>query len=141
MPSLIRDGDVLVLDVGADENRFSPDRLAAVEAALDEVAAAPAPRALVTTATGRFFSNGLDLDRLGQHPDEVDAYVLRVCGLLARVLELGVPSVAALRGHTFAAGALAGKDGETLGRIKARLHADALAALRSRENGFGAGPG
>lgn len=227
MPSLTREGDVLVLDIGADENRFSPDWLDGVEAALDEVSAAPAPRALVTAATGKFFSNGLDLDWLGQHPDEIDAYVLRVCGLLARVLELGVPTVAALQGHTFAAGAmlslahdfrvmradrgywclpevdiripftvgmdalirarlakrtaheamttgrryggeealaagivdeavpedrvlaaaveragaLAGKDPETLGKIKARMYADALVALRSSENGFGGAAG
>ena len=106
MPTLTRDGDVFLLDVGSDENRFHPDWLAEVAAALDEVAAAPAPRALVTTATGKFFSNGLDLEWLGQHPDEIDPYVLRVCGLLARVLELGVPTVAALQGHTFAAGAM-----------------------------------
>ena len=224
MPSLTRDGDVHVLDIGADENRFSPDWLTEVEALMGEVAAAPAPRALVTTATGKFFSNGLDLDWLGQHPEEIDPYVMRVCGLLARVLELGVPTVAALQGHTFAAGAmlslahdfrvmrsdrgfwflpevdiripftvgmdalirarlskrtaheamttgrryggedaeaagivdeavaedrvlgaaveraaaLAGKDPETLGKIKTRMYADALAALRSGANTFGA---
>ena len=106
MPALTRDGDVFVLDLGETENRFDPDLLAGVEAALDEVEAADAPRALVTSARGKFWSNGLDLDWMGQHQDEIPAYVGRVQALLARVLGLGVPCVAAIQGHCFAAGAM-----------------------------------
>ncbi|MGY1780116.1 enoyl-CoA hydratase-related protein [Geodermatophilus sp. SYSU D01036] len=106
MPTLDRSDDVFVLDLGADENRFSPDWLAAVDAALDEVEGASGPRALVTTATGKFFSNGLDLAWLLEHPDQRDAYVGTVQRLLARVLALPVPTVAAVRGHAFAAGAM-----------------------------------
>ncbi len=58
MPNLTRDGDVFVLDLGADENRFNPTWVAGVNAALDEVEAAEGPRALVTTASGKFWSNG-----------------------------------------------------------------------------------
>jgi hypothetical protein len=54
MPQLRRDGDVFVLDLGEGENRFAPDWVAGVEDALAEATAAPAPRALVTTATGKF---------------------------------------------------------------------------------------
>ncbi|HVD28605.1 MAG TPA: enoyl-CoA hydratase/isomerase family protein, partial [Mycobacteriales bacterium] len=64
------------------------------------------PRALVTTATGKFFSNGLDLDWLGAHSDQRAAYITRVQELFARILELPVVTVAALQGHTFAAGAM-----------------------------------
>lgn len=106
MPTLSRDGDVYVLDLGSTENRFHPDWMTEVTAHLEEVAAAEAPRALVTTATGKFFSNGLDLDWLGQNPDEIVPYVAQVHELLARTLELGVPTVAALQGHTYAAGAM-----------------------------------
>ncbi|MGY1785003.1 enoyl-CoA hydratase-related protein [Geodermatophilus sp. SYSU D00698] len=106
MPTLDRHDDVLVLDLGADENRFSPDWLTAVDAALDEVEDAPGPRALVTTATGRFFSNGLDLAWLADHADQRDAYVARVQRLFARVLALPVVTVAAVQGHAFAAGAM-----------------------------------
>ena len=67
MPSLSTDGDVHLLDLGADENRFNPGWVTAVSAGLDEVAAKPAPRALVVTATGKFWSNGLDLEYLGAH--------------------------------------------------------------------------
>ena len=106
MPTLDRDGDVFVLDLGDTENRFHPDWLASVEAALAEVEGAEGPRALVTAATGKFFSNGLDLDWLLAHADQHEDYVVRVQALLARVLALPVITVAALQGHTFAAGAM-----------------------------------
>ncbi|SOD94421.1 enoyl-CoA hydratase-related protein [Blastococcus haudaquaticus] len=106
MPTLERHDDVFVLDLGDTENRFSPDWLASVEAALEEVERAEGPRALVTAASGKFFSNGLDLEWLSAHADQHEAYVVRVHDLLARVLALPVMTVAALQGHTFAAGAM-----------------------------------
>lgn len=106
MPTLTRDGDVFVLDIGNDENRFHPDWMTAVSGLLDEVAAIEGPRALVTTATGKFFSNGLDLEWLGEHSDQVGPYVHQVHALFARVLAFPAPTVAALQGHTFAAGAM-----------------------------------
>ena len=106
MPTLDRDGDVFILNLGDDENRFSLDWLAALNAHLDTVADADGPKALVTTATGKFFSNGLDLDWLGANADKFVEYVNSVHALLARPLALGVPSVAAIQGHCFAAGAM-----------------------------------
>jgi enoyl-CoA hydratase/carnithine racemase len=106
MPALDRDGDVFVLNLGDAENRFHPDWMSAVADALDEVAATSAPRALVTAARGKFFSNGLDLDWLGANPDSIDDYVSQVHELFARVLSFPGATVAALQGHTFAAGAM-----------------------------------
>ena len=106
MPDLDRIDDVFVLDLGETENRFHPDWLASVEDHLSAVEQAEGPRALVTTATGKFFSNGLDLDWLGGHGDQMAAYIARVQQLFARVLALPVVTVAALQGHTFAAGAM-----------------------------------
>jgi enoyl-CoA hydratase/carnithine racemase len=106
MPKLDRDGDVYVLNLGDTENRFHPDWLAEVGLLLDEVAAAEGPRALVTTSTGKFYSNGLDLDWLQANTDQAGAYVGSVHALFARVLTLPVPTVAALGGHVFAAGAM-----------------------------------
>jgi enoyl-CoA hydratase/carnithine racemase len=105
-PSLRRDGDVFVLDLGDGENRFNAGSLDALEAHLDEVQAAPAPRALVTTASGKFWSNGLDLEWMAANPELLAEFVPRLHDLLARMLELDVPAVAALQGHTFAAGAM-----------------------------------
>ncbi|MGW3917767.1 enoyl-CoA hydratase-related protein, partial [Streptomyces sp. NPDC005070] len=106
MPTLDRHDSVFVLNLGDDENRFHPDWLASVNAALDEVEKADAPRALVTAATGKFFSNGLDLEWLTAHADQYAAYVDTVHALFARVLALPMITVAALQGHTFAAGAM-----------------------------------
>lgn len=104
MPALKRDDDVYVLDLGDGENRFHPDWLAEVDAALDQVEKDPAP--LVTTASSRIYSNGLDLDWLGQHGDQLQAYVATVHGLLARTLAFPTPTVAAIPGHAFAGGAM-----------------------------------
>ena len=106
MPTLDRQDDVFILDLGDTENRFHPDWITAVNTALDEVEQAEGARALVTAATGKFFSNGLDLDWLSAHGDQFHDYIVSVQELFARVLSLPVFTVAALQGHTFAAGAM-----------------------------------
>lgn len=104
-PTLDYDGDIAILDLGDDENRFSPEFLDAVDAHLDAILAKGA-QGLVTTADSKFYSNGLDLDWLGAHSDQGDWYVGRVQGLLARVLTLPIPTAAAVVGHAFGAGAM-----------------------------------
>ncbi|WP_131740157.1 enoyl-CoA hydratase/isomerase family protein [Actinomadura roseirufa] len=106
MIDLRRDGDVFVLRFDAGENRFGTGFLDDVEGALDTVENSEAPRALVTTGTGKFYSNGLDLACLAGGPDAAEAYLRRVHGLYARLLELPVPTVAAVNGHAFAGGAM-----------------------------------
>ena len=105
MPSLRREDDLFVLDLGEGHNRFNADFVGSFEACLDDVEAA-APCALVTTARGKVFSNGLDLEWMGTQGEGALAFLARVHELLARVLEIGVPTVAALQGHTYAAGAM-----------------------------------
>jgi enoyl-CoA hydratase/carnithine racemase len=106
MPSLSREHDVFVLDLGESENRFNAELFDSLESCLDEVEAAPAPRALVTAASGKHWSIGLDLDWLGAQGEGAKDFIVRMQQLLARVLEIGVPTVAALQGHTFAGGAM-----------------------------------
>jgi len=103
--SLTWHAGVAVLDLGDEENRFAPGWLDGFGTALDEVVGR-APAALVTTGSGRFFSNGLDLEWLGANLDRYDAYLRRVEALVARVLTLPVATVAALPGHAFGMGAL-----------------------------------
>src|SRR3954465_4452309 len=106
MPVLTRDAAVFVLDLGDGENRFTLDWLSEVGAALDGVTAAEGPRALVTTAGGRFFSNGLDLDWLLATPAEGPGYTARIEEVFARVLAAPMFTVAALPGHAFGGGAM-----------------------------------
>src|SRR5665213_3275562 len=91
MPTLQRTDDVFVLDLGDGENRFSRDWMTSVYEALDEVDAAEGPRALLTVASGKIWSNGLDLDWLTSNVDQAGEYVGRVQGLFVRILSTQFP--------------------------------------------------
>jgi len=101
---LKREGAVFVLRLDAGENRFEPRLLDPLGAALDEVEHAGKPCALVTTGTGKFYSNGLDTAWMAAHPEEVSGYLSRVLALLGRVLVFPAVTVAAVNGHAFGAG-------------------------------------
>jgi enoyl-CoA hydratase/carnithine racemase len=103
---LQREGDVFVLRIDAGENRFSFALLAEIGAALDQVEQAGAPAALVTTGSGKFYSNGLDVEWMMAHPAQLDDYLAQVLGLAARLLTFPATTVAAINGHAFGAGAL-----------------------------------
>ena len=103
--SLTYEEKIAVLDLGDNENRFSPEFLDEINARLDEVVGTGA-HGLVTTGGGKFYSNGLDLDWLTAHGDQTQWYVGRVQGMLARVLTLPLPTAAAVVGHAFGAGAM-----------------------------------
>ena len=82
--SLTREGSVVTLTMsgapdskGNFENRFNPDFALALHRALDEVEASVVgeegkPGALVITSSGKFFSNGLDLAWMGEHPERAE---------------------------------------------------------------------
>jgi enoyl-CoA hydratase/carnithine racemase len=106
MPELSRTGDVFVLHLGDGDIRFTPTFLAETAAALGEIAAATGPAALVTTATGKIWHNGLDLEYMATLGERFLEYVGEVQELLARFLTLRVPTVAAVQGHAFAGGAM-----------------------------------
>jgi enoyl-CoA hydratase/carnithine racemase len=89
-----------------DENRIHPNLLDALEATLDQVGLDDEPAALVLTGPGKFFSNGLDLEYMSERPGEAEQLLARVHALLGRILGLEVPTVAAINGHAFAAGAM-----------------------------------
>lgn len=110
---LERHGDVQVLTLCDNENRFDPDTVGAIDAALDEVEAERGRCALVTTGEGKFFSNGLALDWMMRGEAEGDPArsgrnLEAVYAMLARFLTFPMPTVAAVNGHWFGAGALLG---------------------------------
>jgi enoyl-CoA hydratase/carnithine racemase len=106
MPELSRSGDVFVLHLGEGDLRFTPSFLTEIGAALDDVGAADGPTALVTTATGKIWHNGLDLEHMATLGDRFWDYLAEVQTLFARFLTLPVPTVAAIQGHAFAGGAM-----------------------------------
>ena len=101
-----REGEVFVLRMVAEENRFNPGMLGAFDAALSEVEGSEGAAALVLTGEGKFFSNGLDLDWMGQNPDQIGGVVNGLQGLYARLLAFPTPTVAAINGHAFAGGGM-----------------------------------
>ncbi|MFA5787732.1 MAG: enoyl-CoA hydratase-related protein [Actinomycetota bacterium] len=106
MPRLDIDDNVYVLNLGDDENRFTPDWIGSVRGLLTEVAEADESRALVTTADGKFWSNGIDLAWLAEHLDQLDDFVEQIHGMFSQMLALPVPTIAAIQGHVFAGGAM-----------------------------------
>jgi enoyl-CoA hydratase/carnithine racemase len=105
MVEVQRKGAVHVVHMDEGENRFNPPFIAALHSAVDAIEAFDGPCALVTTGSGKFYSNGLDLDWLGTS-DDPGGFLDRVHGLLGRLLGLDVFTVAAVNGHAFAAGAM-----------------------------------
>lgn len=104
MTTLTREGDVFVLDISDapdDDHRFTFERIAALDGALTEVEASTGPAALVITAQGKFFSNGL-VPELFKDPAYTPAYQ----ALIARFLVSEVPTIGALNGHNYAGGLL-----------------------------------
>ena len=105
--TLQRQGEVFILTMDEGENRMNQPWLDAMNNALDEIDAAPGPKAMVTTGTGRFYSNGLDLEPLlASGPENMAAFVADDERLFARVIKSPYITVAACNGHTFAAGAM-----------------------------------
>jgi len=103
--SLTYDDKIAILELGDDENRFSPDFLDEIDTRFDEIVAGGA-HGLVTTSASKFYTNGLDLDWLTAHAEQHQWYVGRVHALLAHVLTLPIPTAAAVVGHAFGAGAM-----------------------------------
>ena len=100
-----RDGDVWIVRMDDGENRFNRASIDAWHAALDQVESTEGPMALVTTGTGKFYSNGLDLDWLATASDD-HGFIDDVYRVWGRFLALDCYTVAAVNGHAFAGGAM-----------------------------------
>lgn len=101
-----RRGDVILLRWQDGENRFNSASTRQWHDVLDGIEATEGPLAVVVVGDGKFFSNGLDLDSFAADPDSAGPVVADVQRLLGRLLLLPAYTVAALNGHTFAAGAM-----------------------------------
>jgi len=106
MTTLEWQDSIALLNLGSGDNRFSPDDLDSLEAALNEIESMDGPLALVTCAEGHIWHNGLDLDWLEQHPQQLEPYVARIQHVLGRFAGAPFPTVAAVSGHAFGAGAM-----------------------------------
>ena len=98
---------VAIATMANGENRIDSVAIDGWNALLDTVEAAADVSALVVTGEGRYWSTGLDLDHVGTMSDnDTMAFMRQVDLVLGRLLTAPFITVAALNGHTYAAGAL-----------------------------------
>ncbi|KAL2247068.1 enoyl-CoA delta isomerase 1, peroxisomal [Sesamum indicum] len=116
MCTLEKRGDLFILTItGNDEHRLNPTLIDSILAALNRVKSeseSMGSTALITTAEGKFFSNGYDLSWALSDPDlfraqaqarpKVLSKKLRL--LVADLISLPMPTIAAVTGHASAAG-------------------------------------
>jgi enoyl-CoA hydratase/carnithine racemase len=111
---LTKEDDVFILTFLTTETRFSVSSVSYILAALDIVEKYlqdhpdNAPKALITTATGRIYSNGLELSEIltdASEPKRIDTFFhSSLHRLFARLITFPIPTVACINGHAFAAG-------------------------------------
>jgi enoyl-CoA hydratase/carnithine racemase len=104
--TLTREGSVAVLTWNEGENRMNLDSLARLNELLDEIEATEGPLSVVLTGSGKFFCNGLDLERFADQREEFVATLHLLEQTIGRLLVFPAYTVAAINGHAFAGGAL-----------------------------------
>ncbi|XP_020221654.1 enoyl-CoA delta isomerase 2, peroxisomal [Cajanus cajan] len=114
MCSLEKRGNVWVLSIAGDgQNRLSPTLIDSLLSALTRLTTQATPGSvLLTTAHGKFFSNGFDL-AWAQSAASPSAALLRLESMVASLkpvvaalIALPMPTIAAVNGHASAAGLL-----------------------------------
>ncbi|KAL6128257.1 hypothetical protein ACLB2K_071613 [Fragaria x ananassa] len=107
MCTLEKRGEVFILTLtGSGEHRLNPTLLDGIQSALNQVRAAATSSsvALITTAHGKFFSNGYDLDWAGSDKVRGDLMTSKLRSVIADFITLPLRTIAAVTGHASAAG-------------------------------------
>ncbi|KAK3603393.1 hypothetical protein CHS0354_009376 [Potamilus streckersoni] len=100
------DSEFAIITWNWKENRFRLSTIHAWHKILDEVLSKPDIKILITIGSGKFFSNGIDLEWLAtQSTDEVQKYIDALNSLMLRLMVYPIPTVAVVNGHAFGAGA------------------------------------
>ncbi|KAL0003052.1 hypothetical protein SO802_016833 [Lithocarpus litseifolius] len=106
MCTLEKRGRIFILTIkGSDEHRLNPTLFDAIQSALHRVRAESASSsALITTAQGKFFSNGYDLAWAGTSTARRELMNSKLQSLVTDLISLPIPTIAAVSGHASAAG-------------------------------------
>ena len=90
---LEKKGNVFILTLKSNENRFNPNFISQIHDQLNVVEKEEGDRSLIITAEGKFFSNGLDLNWCASDPARFPQLLEVYQKLLARLLTFPVPFV------------------------------------------------
>lgn len=106
MCTLEKLGNLFILTLtGDDEHRLNLSLIDSIKSALDRVTAeATGSSALITTAQGKFFSNGYDLDLASSDLSSLELMDSKLKSLISELFNLPMPTIAAVTGHASAAG-------------------------------------
>ncbi len=105
--TLTREGPIVIATMTSGENRLGTAAISSWNTMLDEIEADPEVSSVVVTGVDRHWSTGLDLHEVADMSEpELASFMRSVDLLLGRILTLPLVTVAALNGHTYAAGAL-----------------------------------
>ncbi|KAG5533431.1 hypothetical protein RHGRI_027559 [Rhododendron griersonianum] len=108
MCTLEKRGSVFILTLtGLNEHRLNPALLDSIQSALHRVRSeSSSSTALITTAHGKFFSNGYDLAwaKTADTNHRLKLMDSKLRSLIADLISLPVPTIAAVTGHASAAG-------------------------------------
>lgn len=99
-------GDVALVRWNDGQNRINLDSIARIRTIFNELAERDGQLAVVWTGADKFFSNGLDLERFGNKPDEMAETLVQLDRLFGQLMVFPAYLIAALNGHTFAGGAM-----------------------------------
>jgi enoyl-CoA hydratase/carnithine racemase len=97
---------VAVLRMDNGENRFTPEVNDHLNTLLDAVDADDTIGSLVVTGTGKFFSNGFDIEALTAAGDDALKFVANTEKIWGRLMASPFTVVTAINGHAFGAGAM-----------------------------------
>lgn len=109
MVTLTKEDEIYILDLGASDNVFNLHSMGQIEDALETVAASRGPAALLTTARGKIWTVGFDVDWMTSRPSDdkdVEEIIKALERIISQLLQLPVMTIAVIQGHCFAAGAL-----------------------------------
>ena len=100
---LERNGNVFVLTMCADENRWNTTFVRRFNELLDEVEGSSGPATLITASENeKFFSNGLDLEWIQSSAEHAggdrSVFGPEIMELFARLITFPIPTVAAVNG-------------------------------------------
>lgn len=107
MCTLEKQGNLFILTLtGDDEHRLNPSLIDSIRSALRRITAESTmgSSALITTAQGKFFSNGYDLDWASSNQSSLELMDSKLKSLVFDLFNLPMPTIAAVTGHASAAG-------------------------------------